>query len=288
MDELQLAGGMRAQSCYFKRDGARLHLLRWNWAANAGKPAVLLVHGFLAHAHWWDMIAPVLARDFRVAALDISGMGDSDARADYPSDWAALDILAAIDFLDIAPATVVAHSYGGSRTLLASAMRPGAIARAVVLDTFYNFVGEHAPGSPPPGPRKVYASLEEALRRYRLLPSEAYIPEAMLRHVASHSLKKFGDGWSWKFDPGLSIQEEEDGAAILRRVDACVDYVVAENSDLVSAERAKRIFALLPNKRLCAPLVFPRGHHHFLLEDPSGTAQLIHSLLCNDPALELV
>src|SRR5215475_605073 len=60
--------------------GARIHYLRWG---DAAKPGVLLVHGNAAHACWWSFIAPYLARDYHVAAMDLSGMGDSGWRKDY-------------------------------------------------------------------------------------------------------------------------------------------------------------------------------------------------------------
>lgn len=276
-----------SESCYFDRDGTRLHLLRWGWEGNSDKPAVLLVHGFLAHAHWWDAIAAELAEDYRVTALDISGMGDSGPRSSYPFDWAARDILATIEYLDMGPATVVAHSYGGSRTLMASALKPGAIAHAIVMDTYYNFAGEDPPGSAQSTGRKTYPTLPEALQRYRLMPSNTDIPPDVLQHVARHSLQKFGPGWSWKFDPELMIREEEDGESILRRVDACVDYVHAEKSDLVSKDRARRIMEALPHKRLDSPITFPGVHHHLLLERPFAVSQLIRALLRGDSQPEL-
>jgi len=266
------------ESRHFVRDGARLHMLCWNWTENTDKPAVLLVHGFLAHAHWWDAVAPVLAQHYRVAALDLSGMGDSDARPDYPADWAARDILAAIDHLGIAPATVVAHSFGGSRALEASTLEPSAIRHAVVLDPYYNFIGEPAPGTGSLGGRKIYPTLAEAMKHYRLLPG-AVIPPDVLQHVARHSLKPMAGGWTWKFDPVMEVQVEDDGAAILAKVAACVDYVRAENSSLVSAERAQRIVDALPNKRFGSPITFPGVDHHLLLEKPRAVADLILSLI---------
>ena len=275
------------ESCHFVRDGARLHMLRWNWTDGADRPAVLLLHGFIAHSHWWDAIAPVLARDYRVAALDISGMGDSDARPHYAPDWAARDILAAIDFLDIAPATVVAHSFGGSRALQASVLQPGVIKHAVVLDSYYNFVGESPPGSGGMGPRKIYPSMAEALKRYRLMPASPDIPPEVFQYAARHSIKPFEGGWTWKFDPGLAVREEADGASILARVDAIVDYVHAGKSALVSAERAQKIVDALPRTRFRQPVTFPGVHHHLLLERPLALARLIRSLLRRDLEPEL-
>ena len=43
-----------------------------------GKPGMLLIHGMNAHARWWDFIAPQLLDTYAVAAMDLTGMGDSD------------------------------------------------------------------------------------------------------------------------------------------------------------------------------------------------------------------
>src|ERR1700724_2080267 len=48
---------------------------------------LLFVHGGGAHAQWWSFIAPYFTRDFRVAAVDLSGMGDSGRRASYRSGF---------------------------------------------------------------------------------------------------------------------------------------------------------------------------------------------------------
>ena len=55
--------------------GARIETLAWG---EIGKPGLLLLHGNGAHADWWSFIAPLLASDYRVAALSWSGMGGSD------------------------------------------------------------------------------------------------------------------------------------------------------------------------------------------------------------------
>src|SRR5271156_4373088 len=45
-----------------------------------------------AHSHWWSYIAPYFTRDFRVAAIDLSGMGGW--RAHYNSELRAEEIRA--------------------------------------------------------------------------------------------------------------------------------------------------------------------------------------------------
>jgi hypothetical protein len=57
--------------------GAKISYLRWG---SRSRPGLLLVHGNGAHAHWWQYIAPFMAREYNVAAMDLSGMGDSGHR----------------------------------------------------------------------------------------------------------------------------------------------------------------------------------------------------------------
>ena len=60
-------------------DGARIAYRAWG---KPGRQGVVLVHGGAAHAGWWDHIAPFLAAEHRVVAIDLSGHGDSDHRDD--------------------------------------------------------------------------------------------------------------------------------------------------------------------------------------------------------------
>ena len=64
----------RADAVRSPESGCRIRTLRWG---ARDRPGVVLVHGGAAHAHWWVSIAPHLARDYAVVALDLSGHGDS-------------------------------------------------------------------------------------------------------------------------------------------------------------------------------------------------------------------
>ena len=104
------------------RPGRRraIHYLRWG---DRARPGLLLVHGNAAHAHWWDFIAPFLARDYNVAAMDLSGMGDSDWRPDgYAMELFAREEIAVCEdagmFKLDEPPVIVAHSFGGFVTML--------------------------------------------------------------------------------------------------------------------------------------------------------------------------
>src|SRR5215813_5106605 len=60
---------------FIEANRLRHHLLEWG----DGTSLVLLLHGFLEHAHAWHLIGPALAAaGYHVFALDWRGHGDSE------------------------------------------------------------------------------------------------------------------------------------------------------------------------------------------------------------------
>jgi magnesium chelatase accessory protein len=80
------------------------------------RPVVLLVHGTGAATHSWRDLAPLLAKDFRVLAMDLPGHGFTDKPAmrhlSLPAMARSLALLTRS--LDAAPAIVVGHSAGAA------------------------------------------------------------------------------------------------------------------------------------------------------------------------------
>ena len=60
---------------YLHVRGVRLHYLDWG---NQGQQPMLLLHGFLGHAHLWDDLALTLRDRYHVIALDREGMGKAN------------------------------------------------------------------------------------------------------------------------------------------------------------------------------------------------------------------
>jgi pimeloyl-ACP methyl ester carboxylesterase len=104
-------------------------------------PPVLLIHGFGTSTYTWRRIAPELALNHRVIALDLKGFGQSDKPFDTRysvSDQAEL-LAQFIEDHDLHDLTVVGHSFGGGvalRLALDHDQRlKGRIERLVLLDT---------------------------------------------------------------------------------------------------------------------------------------------------------
>ena len=101
-------------------DGARVRARHW------GPPGdgLVLIHGGAAHARWWDHMAPLLAADSRVVALDLTGHGDSDRRATYDLSLWAREVLAAADAGGIRACRLVCAGFRGRISVPSAAGRP--------------------------------------------------------------------------------------------------------------------------------------------------------------------
>src|SRR3954467_7676160 len=184
-------------------EGCLIHYLRWG---DRSRPGLVLVHGGGAHAEWWSFLAPMLTRGYHVAALDLSGFGDSGRRPEYgPETWVA-EILAVAEHAGMtSPPVLVGHSLGGIITIVAAAGHGERLAGAVIVDAPVRRPAPEAEqmryASNFKNP-KVYPDRETALAHFRLVPGQPCEHRFIFDHVAFHSVCQApGGGWTWKFDP---------------------------------------------------------------------------------------
>lgn len=131
--------------------GVRFHYARWDppavvdgdGAPGGGRP-ILLLHGFPQTHYCWRLVAgPLAAATGRtVYAIDTKGNGASDKpRPDRRTPQGRYDVarLSAelrglLDVLQIAPAVVVGHDWGGVLAWVLAARYPAAVERLVLID----------------------------------------------------------------------------------------------------------------------------------------------------------
>jgi len=107
--------------------------IRWHVQRMGAGPPLLLIHGTGAATHSWRDLAPILARQFSVVALDLPGHGFTRSppvhRLSLPG--MAADISQLLRTLDVAPQIVVGHSAGAA--ILARMCLDGRIAPRLLV-----------------------------------------------------------------------------------------------------------------------------------------------------------
>lgn len=107
---------------------------------DAGRPPLLLVHGFMTSSYSWRYVVAALAEHYTVYAPDLPGAGRSGKPdTSYHPDRLAAAIDAIIDALEIRGTRVIGNSLGGYLCMRLALRDPGAMSRLVNL---------HSPGLP--------------------------------------------------------------------------------------------------------------------------------------------
>ena len=188
-------------------EGCPIHYLQWG---DPSAPGLVLVSPSAGHAHWFDHVAPLLAESFNVAAIDLAGCGDSGRREAYTRETISAEIMAVCGDAGMTDPVLVGHS-AGAQYAMRAAMAGGAELLGVIsVDglRYARLAKDHAVKvlegeRPPPRPPRVYATLEEAASRFRLMPQPLAPIDApeILSHIARHSYREVEGGWVSKYDP---------------------------------------------------------------------------------------
>ena len=259
-----------------KVDGCAIACHGWNLAASH-LPGIVLVHGFRAHAHWWDHIAPSLADRFRVVALSLSGMGDSGSRDHYSHRQFSREILGVAMACEFDPAIVIAHSFGAGSALVAASDAPDHISRLIVIDCAIR-TGDESVDAMQTRPRRVYPTREAALERFRLIPEGPW-PELHVRdYIARNSVRQDPDGWTWKFDHLLTNSLNADPhRRHLPPVAVPVDVILGELTSIMLPPHLAELSRIASN--MGCPVVIPASEHHVMIDQPIALVSALRALL---------
>jgi pimeloyl-ACP methyl ester carboxylesterase len=243
-----------------------------------GQGGIVLVHGGAAHARWWDHIAPLLASTHRVAALDLSGHGDSGRRESYRLDVWAEEVLAVAAAAGMSgPPVLIGHSMGGFVALRAAGMYGARLAGVVAVDSPVRDITPEERAARDQrafGPLRVYPTREAAMARFRPIPDQPVLPY-IAGHVAATSIHPVPGGWSWKFDPRIFARHQLV-PALLTRLDCRVALFRAEYG-LVSAQMSEVMYDRLG--RLAPVIEIPAAAHHVMMDQPIALVTAIRTLL---------
>lgn len=207
-------------SHFVEVEGCLIHYLTWG---DPTLPGLLLVGASGGHAHWYDHIAPLMADQFHVAAIDLAGCGDSGRREAYTKELVIAEITAVLADAGMTghavPPTVVGHSAGAQCAVRAAQVHGAEWLGVIAVDglRYAELETDHAiahfrafdPDAPRPAPRapKVYERLEDAMDRFKVSPPPRIEigNDFIIRNIAAHSFRQVEGGWTSKFDTGQTM-----------------------------------------------------------------------------------
>jgi pimeloyl-ACP methyl ester carboxylesterase len=264
--------------------GLSFHYVTWGPEA---APPVVLLHGITGHARSWDALSRDLSADFRVIVLDQRGHGDSDRApdGDYRVATMAGDVERFVEALGLGRFALVGLSMGGRVGIAyAGGSHAARIERLCIVDIGPEI---HLPGMERirqmmSGAPERIESEEQAVEFVRR--ANPRMAEAGLRERVRHGLRPLaGGGFEWKYDKALRDMMRQGGRRDtidlwepLRRITAPTLLVRGAESDVLSADVAKRMIDALPDGRL---VEIAGASHTVPADQPEAFARAVRAFL---------
>jgi pimeloyl-ACP methyl ester carboxylesterase len=211
--------------------------------------AVILLHGGLGNSDHWANQVPALADKFGVIAIDSRGQGRSTrTRGPISYDVMAQDVLAVMDHLKLARASLVGWSDGGEIALKLAIGHPERVAKLFVFGVNYD-----ANGSKPRG--------SQHAQTFSVYTNKCRADYARM----SRTPRQFDDLIDyllpiWRNPMGFTKDQ-------LRAIQAPTMVADGDHDEVIVLDQVQEMARLIPNARLT---IFPDTSHFALWQDPAA------------------
>jgi len=282
---------MRAEELRIELPERTLAALAWGDPAS---PPMLALHGWLDNAGSFSAIAPLLAKDHYVVAIDLRGHGRSShlpAGAWYHYVDYFDDLRGTLDHFGWPRATLFGHSLGGTLASLFAAAVPERVESLVLIEAL---------GPLTVAPENTLAQLKRglderaafanrrALRVFRDLEAAiearamaSGFSREVARALVERGVQKVDGGYVWSSDPRLTLTSaqrysEAQVLAMLDGIRAPTLLILAEPAtpylcDAMMSERAAQVASI--------EVVRVAGHHHLHLESARDVFEVVGRFL---------
>ena len=276
---------MSGEDGYLTIHGLRHHYLRWG---DPGKDPMVLLHGLMNNARYWEHVAERFKDDWAVYAPDLRGHGETEHAPGGYLVWAfAMDLREFIQEMDFEAIDLVAHSIGSRVAMAYARDHSHRLNHLVLADMGPQMAEQGARGirrsvgetKAAPG----FPTETEALEHFaKLYPGQS--EEFLMRQlVASLELDEETGNLVFRFDPAL---HEATGRGAIVEIPflweslehiTCPTLVIrAEKSRVLSPEIAKEMVERLPNGRL---VEIPDAGHQVPLHQPEAFSRVVREFL---------
>ncbi len=279
---IQKMGAVKPQDKYLDINRLRLHYLDWG---DYDHQPMLLLHGFLSHAHAWDDFALSFRSRFHVIALDQRGHGESEwsREAAYTLDDHFVDIAPFVEALNLRRLILIGHSMGGRNALFYTACISQNVERLVLV--------EARPGNSPLASEALKHlienlplqanSLDEVVRAVQAI--YPYLSWEICHQMVGYGFKQTADG---KFVPRDDIrmiqQSQRSGYVIedlwpfMKNISCPTLVVRGKESPFLSREDAERMCKVIPKAEWKE---IPQATHIPVQENPIAFNRVVSHFL---------
>lgn len=273
---------VKAEDKYVDINGLELHYLDWG---NRASQPMLLLHGFMGHAHVWDAFAPEFRKAYHIIALDQRGHGESQwsKEAAYSIDEHFSDLAKFVKTLNLCDLVLIGHSMGGRNALFYAACVPESVHRLILVDSRPGNTAESSNALMQlilqfPAEADSLVQVVESIQRLH-----PYMPASSAYHIALYGYTESECGsYVPKYDARMSLHCQKAGYSaenmwqLLYNV-ACPTLVVrGEGSPFLSREDAEKMCTVLPKAVLRE---IPQATHMPVQENPDAFKKALSDFL---------
>ena len=235
--------------------GAKIHYAIYG----AGDPVILL-HGGLGNSEQWGYQVPALVAAHEVIAIDSRGHGRSTRSKAAPTfDMMANDVVAVMDHLHLARASLIGWSDGGEVALKLAITHPERVAKLFIIGTNYD-----AHGSKPHGNSPTF---------------EAYTAKCRADYAKLSSTPKQFDAfieWMlpiWRTSMGFNKDQ-------LRAITAPTIVADGDHDEIIVRDQLDEMVKLIPHAKL---QIVANTSHFALWQDPTTVNAILVEFLAPMP-----
>lgn len=279
-----------AKSKYIEIRGLKFHYLEWE---NKNKPIIFMLHGFMDHAHSFDLLSDQLKNDYHIIAWDARGFGKTDHIPSYCYYYFfdyVHDLELFLKSFTNEPAILVGHSMGGIISSLFASIYPSKVSKIVSLEGWFfaNYKFDQAPeraklwieGVNNLKGFKPMKDIDEATQK--LLKNDTLMDKDFAKHLAEELVILKDGNLFWSHDPlhktkSPQLTYFEQVKEFLERIE-CPILAIEGDSSFFDLNEFEKIIKLYKNVKR---LKIKNAGHNLHIHQPKEIAENIIKFLSN-------
>jgi pimeloyl-ACP methyl ester carboxylesterase len=249
----------------------RIHALTMG---KTSQPTMILLHGALANAYWYQAIAEILSDQYYVIIPDLPGHGHSDWFEHYDYNL-FYDFFNLISQNTTTQATICAHSLSAKLLSYMLESFENRFDHIIFLDpppVAFNF--NSIPKKLPYRFAKYYPDIESIKQRFRIIPSQPCVNLKLQEAIVNASITYEPDkGYRWQHDPNFwlnfSFIPDE---SMPKKNSRDLTLIYGEKTMVTSIEVRKSFQSIYPNLQSVS---IPNAYHALMIDQPNQLTETI-------------